>query len=111
MIHNLKTWPKYFRALQNGTKTFEVRREDDRTFGVSDTLVLREWAGETVWGIFAGEKGHGFLIGEAGDVTGYTGRQCRVEVTYVLRDFGGLEPGYVVMGIRLIQSNEKKGSN
>lgn len=44
--HQLKTWPDQFRALRLGTKTFEVRKEDDRTFAVGDVLDLREWVPE-----------------------------------------------------------------
>lgn len=42
MKHELKTWPKFFAALQSGSKTFEVRRAD-RAFRVGDLLILREW--------------------------------------------------------------------
>lgn len=43
MQHDLKVWPDYFAALWDGTKTFEVRK-DDRGFAVGDTLLLREYA-------------------------------------------------------------------
>jgi hypothetical protein len=60
--HELKTWPEYFAALLDGTKTFEYRR-NDRGFRVGDVLHLREWDSIT---------GH------------YTGREMRRRVTYVL---------------------------
>lgn len=41
-IHYLKTWPEFFAAVKDGTKTFELR-EDDREFEVGDTLVLQEF--------------------------------------------------------------------
>lgn len=80
-IHHLKVLPEYFRAVVDGAKPFEARK-DDRGFGVGDTLILREWADEQ-----------------------YTGRVARAAVTYILRGGAfGIEHGYVVMGIRLATS-------
>lgn len=42
MTHDLKIWPSFFAAVENGSKTFEVRK-NDRNFTVGDTLLLREW--------------------------------------------------------------------
>ena len=43
MTHHLKIQPEYFEAVCNGTKRFEVRR-DDRTprYAAGDTLILEE---------------------------------------------------------------------
>jgi hypothetical protein len=41
-IHCLKTWPGYFGPVLDGSKTFEVRKQD-RDFRVGDVLVLQEW--------------------------------------------------------------------
>jgi len=43
IIHHLKTWPKYFAAIENGEKTFEVRAERDRHFEPGDYLYLHEF--------------------------------------------------------------------
>ena len=80
--HKLKCWPEYFSALLDGTKTFEVRKHD-RGFEVGDVLWLCEW--ET------GDPGQGF---------GYTGREVRRRVTFILvgEEFG-IQDGYCVMSL------------
>lgn len=45
-FHHLKTWPKYFRQVYTGLKTFEIRK-NDRNFIPGDYLVLEEWNPET----------------------------------------------------------------
>lgn len=106
MTHELKIWPKYFEAVTHGSKTVELRREDDRQFAVGDVLVLREWdvrrLPESVQRFWAGTL---HLAEEARalfEEQGYTGRSCRVEVTHVLRDpeGGWLQPGVVALSIR-----------
>lgn len=77
-IHELKTWPEFFEAVDNGTKTFEVRK-DDRNFKVGDMLCLREWVPDALL---------------------FTGRFHYHRVTYVLRGGQfGVEAGHVVMGL------------
>lgn len=74
--HELKCWPEFYRHLVSGEKTFEARK-DDRGFHAGDVLRLREWSKEG----------------------GYTGREMRRTVTYVLGGLPYLQPGYVVMGL------------
>lgn len=78
-IHELKTWPEYFQAVWDGQKTFEIRL-DDRGFQVGDELCLREYNPDTQT---------------------YTDRRAYRYISYVMRDFVGLAPGYVVLGFRL----------
>lgn len=42
MKHELKIWPQYYCRVADGSKTFEVRK-NDRGFQPGDTVVLREW--------------------------------------------------------------------
>lgn len=80
MTHHLKIQPEYFEAVCNGTKRFEVRR-DDRTprYAAGDTLILEEFADGA-----------------------YTGRDIAVFVDYIYRGALCLD-GYCIMSIRLLQ--------
>lgn len=77
MTHKLKTHPAAFRAVTNGWKKFEFRR-NDRNFQAGDTLALLEFD----------------------PVTGFTGFETWRVVTYILRgpDFG-VPLGFCVMSI------------
>ena len=76
MIHELKILPEYLGAIIEGTKTFEIRK-NDRNFEVGDLLLLRGWNGEK-----------------------YTGEETTVEVIYMLDDTSRyILDGYVVMSI------------
>lgn len=75
-VHHLKTWHKFYGAVENGDKSFEVRH-NDRDFNKGDFLILWETKGDK-----------------------YTGKYCVREVTYILDEFdAGLKDNYVVMGI------------
>lgn len=83
--HELKIWPEYFQAVQEGIKTHEIR-VNDRDFHVGDVLVLLEWFPSC----------HTF-----GEGASYTGRKCEVEVTYITRGGQfGIRSDMVVMSIR-----------
>lgn len=96
--HDLKTWPKYFDKLLDGSKQFEIRK-NDRGFEVGDTLNLREWDPHAIREWSTGYRGE------------YTGRNMRVEVTYLTDNGEWLQPGYVVMGIRRLDSGLEEGGS
>lgn len=81
--HRLKTWPGPFAALLEGTKTFELRR-DDRGYAVGDVLDLIEWDPAACGGI--GME---------------TGRGLRRVVTYrcSVIEWSGESRGWVVLGL------------
>ena len=81
MEHELKIYPKYFEDVISGKKKFEIRKTD-RKFAIGDVLILKEW-----------------------DNIKYSGRLVRAEVIYLLSDnFIGIQPGYVVMGIKKLEN-------
>lgn len=79
MVHELKTLPKYFKAVKEGEKTFEVRK-DDRDFQVEDYVNLKEWNGE------------------------YTGDSMIRQITYILGRENDekiyVAKGYVILGLK-----------
>lgn len=77
-LHELKIYPKYFEAVLDESKTFEIRK-NDRNFHVGDNIFLREW-----------------------DNIKYSGRTIFAEITYILDDkFIGLAEDYVALGIKV----------
>ena len=75
MIHAVKIIPEYYEAVKDGSKRFEVRK-DDRPYNVGDYIALNEY-----------------------DVSGYTGRSMLFKITYVLRSPLYCKYGYVVLSI------------
>lgn len=86
MIHVRKVLPEYFNALQEGTKRFELRREDPDAprFAVGDYLALNEY-----------DPGRHAALEDL-----YTGRCLLFEIGYVLRNYDGLEEDYVILGLK-----------
>ena len=85
MVHELKTWSKYFKLVKSGEKPFELRK-NDRGFLVGHELFLREYNSHS---------------------KSYTGQTLRRKITYVLEgseaEQFGLKPGYCVMGLKEFQ--------
>lgn len=81
--HRLKVLIKYADAIMDGTKTFEVRK-NDRNFKVGDKIVFDVVTNE------------GFAVGAAArhQLNGATYR-----IDYILDDFEGLAQEYVALAI------------
>jgi len=86
--HYLKTVQPFFSQVKSGTKTFELRR-NDRDFQVGDEVYLQEY-----------------------DLSNnsFSGQEVKAFITYVLKDWAGLEDGFCVFAFEVTQpilSNKK----
>jgi hypothetical protein len=98
-VHWLKVEHEYMDDLKNGSKPFEVRR-DDRGFQKGDTLILCRYGKCRVSQIGS----YGYMNRDGRVVSSYPDgdKVDRTEqlVTYVLTGGQfGIQPGHVVMGI------------
>ena len=84
VFHELKIRPTYYRAMLDGEKTFEIRK-NDRGFRAGDVLVLKEWNGER-----------------------FTKAPALVKRVSYLTDFEQA-PGVVVMGLKPARFLVKRG--
>lgn len=81
-VHELKIVPEYFRAVKEGKKKFEIRK-NDRIFKVGEYIDLREYSGDK----------------------GYTGNRLCLKIVYMIESDWfpqGLKDGYCVLGIEVI---------
>ncbi|WP_294174120.1 DUF3850 domain-containing protein [uncultured Clostridium sp.] len=84
-IHELKIFPQFFEKVLDGSKTFELRK-DDRGFEVGDILILKEFR----QGLIDCTQGEPIVLEEKG----YTGRAIEKEISYIFKG------GYPGMGLR-----------
>lgn len=107
MIHELKTWPEFFDAVERGDKTFEVRL-DDRGFQVGDELVLMRWQPAKTpipdWP-------QGYFVDKDGIGTNDCGAaRIRVRVTYKLPGGRfGINEAWCVLGFQRIDDDPTGG--
>ncbi len=81
--HLLKIHPEFFRAQVDGTKRFEIRK-DDRLYTVGDLLQLNEWDPK---------------------LQDFTGKRVMRVVTYIVKGgHFGIDPEYVVMGTAAVEN-------
>lgn len=78
VVHELKILPEYYGPVEDGIKTFELRK-NDRNYQIGDMLILKEW-----------------------DVTGFTGREIIKYINYIYQgnNMYGLKTGYCILGLR-----------
>lgn len=88
MTHILKVWPEFYEAIENGSKTFEIRSTKDRKFKVGELVVLKWFDPKT--NICNGEE-------------------IKKRISYVLDnpDFG-IKEGYAILGL---QEGSNDGGN
>jgi hypothetical protein len=95
--HELKVQPPYFDVVADGSKSFEIRR-NDRCFQTGDLLVLHEY-----------DPDHGTgpnrnIHVDSGTCC-LTGRSVEALVTFVYADdprFPGLRDGFVALGLQIL---------
>lgn len=77
-VHQLKCWPEYYQATEQGNKNFEYRR-NDRDFKLGDFILLQEYD----------------------QMSGYTGREKQLMITYILSGHN-LPENWVVLGTKVL---------
>lgn len=94
MIHNLKSLPEYFRAVLEGTKTFEIRK-NDRNFKEGDFVILQEWCERPETAYYLRN------FREDEPKFEYSGGIVVAQITYVTNF--EQKPDYVVFGIKVLR--------
>jgi hypothetical protein len=85
MMHEVKINPVFFKLVANGTKPFELRK-NDRDYKVGDRILLREYCSEK---------------------KEYTDQFCIKGISYVLNGGSfGLDSSYVALGLKECLGNE-----
>lgn len=97
MIHSVKCDYKHFEALNNGTKTFEVRK-NDRLYEVGDYLAVNEFVPDEQRDPYAPDIG---LRRTSGGY--YTGACLMYKITYILNDPLYCKDGMVILGLAKIE--------
>ena len=76
--HNKKLIHPYFDDVWNGRKTFEIRK-NDCDYQVGDLLILRQFDNQ------------------------YEGAYVLTKIIYKIDNFVGIEQGYCVLGIKVLE--------
>lgn len=82
--HEMKLHTRWFDAVANGAKRFEIRKDDRGGFKAGDYLILKE------------------IDFNKNEVIFYTGRAVAVKITHVLtaEEFpAGIKEGYAILSI------------
>lgn len=95
MIHSVKCNPDYFTALQNGNKTFEVRRKD-RPYQIGDFFAVNEFA-DFNYKYSSDDMREEFS--RISDNGRYSGECLLFKITYILDDPEYCKDGMVILGL------------
>lgn len=83
-IHFVKCWPQFFERVLDGSKTFEYR-SNDRGYQKGDVVVLQEWDPSKMEPqMRVKQNGDLDVLGLPAQEKGYTGREARFTIGYVL---------------------------
>lgn len=88
ITHDVKCSPTYFRQVQGGNKTFELRL-NDRDYREGDTIILREF-----------DRGANGCKGD------YTGDSVIRKIGYVLQGYPGLQQNYCIMSLIEVENDK-----
>lgn len=100
MQHELKIWPRFFARVVDGSKPFEVRR-NDMDFQTGDTVLLREYDPAKVAPPMPPMPPMAPYAAPspcAPAPNPYTGQDALVRITYVLYDAPGVSSDVVAFG-------------
>ena len=100
-IHVLKCWPQYYRAIESGEKTWEIRK-NDRDYHVGDILHLRPW--DPVSHVYLPLPGR--MDWDTRTCMYLQSGEIEVRVTYIA-DLSFIMPGYVGMSIELMEGRDR----
>lgn len=99
MIHTVKCYPEFFKALADGSKPFEVRK-NDRTYKAGDFLAVNEFLPEEdPYTLRSGMKEPYGGYHHAVEDGYYSGNCMLFKITYVLDDPRFCKEGMVVLGL------------
>lgn len=93
MIHTVKCNYDYFKALKDGTKTFEVRKKD-RLYEVGDYLAVNEFIPDENFDPYSSDTGL-----RRSDGGYYTGDCLLYKITYIMNDQQYCKEGMVILGL------------
>ncbi len=96
MIHSIKCYPDYFKALKDGAKPFEVRK-NDRPYAVGDYLAVNEFVSIDPYESVREELLESFS--RSADNGRYSGNCLLFKITYILDDSEYCKDGTVILGL------------
>ena len=83
-IHELKLREEFQIPIENGDKTFEIRKEDDKKFKQEDLIIFK-------------------IIDKSGNLTG---KIMSAQITYIIRDSEFCREGFATLGIKYLKTTD-----